>query len=131
MDTSAKEREIEEKLQKQQVDVKNRSRTTSERSSDTEHEQPKKSASIFGQAKPVDTMKREREIEEKLRKTDINEDHADDVKNNKPAPQSSNKGAAKEKRERSPPPMKKIEEAKAPNFAGSNKYAFLPEADED
>ena len=63
VDTSAKEREIEEKLQKQ-----NRSRTTSERSSD-DPEKPVKS--IFGGAKPVDTTKREREIEEKLRKTSV------------------------------------------------------------
>merc|ERR1712223_1478751 len=74
VDTAAKEREIEEKLDKQKPEkTQNRSRTTSERSDDSIEKPAQKSGnSIFGGARPVDTTKREREIEEKLRKTDIN-----------------------------------------------------------
>merc|ERR1711981_1275062 len=72
VDTAKKEREIEEKLQRQQNEVKSRSRTVSEKSGESEsshHEteiqqQPPKKSSIFGDAKPVDTTKKEREIEE-------------------------------------------------------------------
>ena len=118
VDTTAKEREIEEKLQKQQQAAENakneqRTKKLSERSSgDDESGPPAKN--IFGQAKPVDTTKREREIEEKLRKVDVNDD--------KDAPPQPPKSAPKkiEKREqRSPPVMKKAEEKKPPviNFS--------------
>ena len=101
VDTSAKEREIEEKLQKQ-----NRSRTTSERSSD-DPEKPVKS--IFGGAKPVDTTKREREIEEKLRKTSVSEDHPPEKNSN-----HKNQTKTEKSKVRSPPAMKKAEESEPP-----------------
>merc|ERR1712045_1041836 len=93
-DTAKKEREIEEKLQKQQEDVKSRSRTQSERSersgdennksneeekSPQPHPEPPKKSSIFGDAKPVDTTKKEREIEAKLKTIEV-----DDVKKERP-----------------------------------------------
>ena len=139
VDTAAKEREIEEKLQKQQSSDKpknqdSRSRTTSERSSDAGSEPaPSRggggSASIFGQARPVDTTQREREIEEKLKKTDINSENSskssqprnksyDDNRDyNRKAGSgktSPDNDMASEKRSRSPPPMKKAEEDKPP-----------------
>lgn len=56
VDTTKKEREIEEKLKTTSIEPE-------------EEEPPKPSAaSIFGGAKPVDTAAREREIEEKLLK---------------------------------------------------------------
>ena len=110
VDTTAKEREIEEKL-KATENAKNEQRTKklSERSSgDDERSAPAPatapSKNIFGNAKPVDTTKREREIEEKLRKVDVN----DDNKEPKSAPKKI------EKRENSPPAMKKAEEKKPP-----------------
>lgn len=128
VDTSAKEREMEEKLQKQTVKTP-RSRTTSERSNDSaDNNKP----SPFGGAKPVNTSKREREIEEKMSKVELNsEAGANNRRNNNQS--RNNKGeataAASEKKVRSPPPPKKVEEDKPPNFAGSNKYAFLPDED--
>jgi translation initiation factor 4B len=92
VDTAKKEREIEEKLQqkreiKRDIKRENRSRTTSEKSGSEDGggqhaETGEKAAaqpppaskarpSIFGQAKPVDTSKKEREIEEKLKKVEI------------------------------------------------------------
>lgn len=106
VDTTAKEREIEEKL-KATENAKNEGRTKklSERSSGDEERAPAApSKNIFGNAKPVDTTKREREIEEKLRKVDVN----DDNKEPKSAPKKI------EKRENSPPAMKKAEEKKPP-----------------
>ena len=106
VDTTAKEREIEEKL-KATENAKNEGRTKklSERSSGDEERAPAApSKNIFGNAKPVDTTKREREIEEKLRKVDVN----DDNKEPKSAPKKI------EKRENSPPAMKKAEEKKTP-----------------
>lgn len=124
VDTSAKEREIEEKLQKQQVKTP-RSRTTSEKSNEepaaasapvAEHQNNKPSP--FGGAKPVNTSKREREIEEKLRNVDINP--ADNDNKNRRNNQSRNKNEAptaasgSEKKVRSPPPPKKVEEDQPP-----------------
>ena len=94
VDTAKKEREIEEKLQKQHEEVKSRSRTQSERSgdennksneeekssqADPEPPKPPKKSSIFGDAKPVDTTKKEREIEAKLKTIEV-----DDVKKERP-----------------------------------------------
>ena len=115
VDTTAKEREIEEKLQKQQQAAENakneqRTKKLSERSSgDDESGPPAKN--IFGQAKPVDTTKREREIEEKLRKVDVNDD--------KDAPPKSAPKKIEKREQRSPPVMKKAEEKKPPviNFS--------------
>jgi len=124
VDTTAKEREIEEKLQKQAAEnAKNNERTKklSERSSDND-DNAAPAKNIFGQAKPVDTTKREREIEEKLKRVDVNED-------DKPSHKSEPKKIEK-RPQRSPPPMKKAEEAKAPNFVASNKYAFLPDEED-
>nr|CAB3241784.1 eukaryotic translation initiation factor 4B [Phallusia mammillata] len=53
VDTTAKEREIEEKIGKKETNVK-------------EPVAEKKSTNIFGSAKPVDTAAREREMEEKI-----------------------------------------------------------------
>ena len=113
VDTTAKEREIEEKL-KATENAKNEQRTKklSERSSgDDERSAPAPAAApsknIFGNAKPVDTTKREREIEEKLRKVDVNDD-----KEPKSVPKKI------EKRDSEPrsitPTMKKAEEKKPP-----------------
>jgi translation initiation factor 4B len=137
VDTAAKEREIEEKLEKQKPEKpQNRSRTTSERS-DESIEKPapapkSNSGGIFGNARPVDTTKREREIEEKLRKTDINSEKPQH-KNESNSQRSRDRyveDEEKEKKVRSPPPPKVVEEAKPPDFAVSNKYAFLNEDDE-
>lgn len=43
-------------------------KSASQNSSDSRPEQPKKTANIFGDAKPVDTAARERQIEERIRK---------------------------------------------------------------
>merc|ERR1712080_759840 len=104
----------------------NRSRTTSERSSDDpeQHQKP----TIFGHAKPVDTARPEREIEEKLRKTDIvpvdnypkSNNSRSKLEGKKSNAEKSNNDVA-ERKVRSPPPPKKIEEDEPPNFAGSNK----------
>ena len=109
VDTTAKEREIEEKL-KATENAKNEGRTKklSERSSGDEERAPAApSKNIFGNAKPVDTTKREREIEEKLRKVDVNDD-----KEPKSVPKKI------EKRDSEPrsitPTMKKAEEKKPP-----------------
>ena len=109
VDTTAKEREIEEKIQKQQAEnAKNEGRTKklSERSSDNDNETAP-SKNIFGSAKPVDTTKREREIEEKLRKVDVNEDRNSSQHKSEPK-------RIEKRPQRSPPPMKKAEEAKPP-----------------
>jgi translation initiation factor 4B len=162
VDTAKKEREIEEKLQKQQEDVKSRSRTQSERSersgdennksneeekSPQPHpEPPKKSSiksSIFGDAKPVDTTKKEREIEAKLKTIEV-----DDVKKERPRggqnihPENSNDknhgtGSVNDddddkgdkRNVRSPTTIKKVEE-KPPNFVESSKFAALPVEDD-
>merc|ERR1711976_70943 len=103
--------------------AKNEQRTKklSERSSgDDESGPPAKN--IFGQAKPVDTTKREREIEEKLRKVDVNDD--------KDAQPKSAPKKIEKREQRSPPVMKKAEEKKPPNFVASNKYAFLPDEED-
>ena len=117
VDTAAKEREIEEKLlqeQRKEAEKKaaNRSRTTSERSSDDPEQHQK---TIFGHAKPVDTSRREREIEEKLRKTEIVESSADSRHKEGGKPkldESSNNNA--ERKVRSPPVPKKVEEEEPP-----------------
>ena len=109
VDTTAKEREIEEKLQKQAAEnAKNNERTKklSERSSDNDDNTAPAKRDIFGQARPVDTTKREREIEEKLKRVDVNED-------DRPSHKSEPKKIEK-RPQRSPPPMKKADEAKAP-----------------
>jgi len=139
VDTAAKEREIEEKLDKQKPEKpQNRSRTTSERSDDSIEKPAQKSGnSIFGGARPVDTTKREREIEEKLRKTDINNEKPKTSNHPQHKNESNNQRSRdrpeteeKEKKVRSPPPPKEVEEAKPPNFAVSNKYAFLNDDDD-
>ena len=56
VDTAKREKEIEEKLMKEQVVEEERKET-----------RKLQSVSIFGDAQPVDTAKREREIDEKLR----------------------------------------------------------------
>ena len=90
VDTAKKEKEIEEKLEKTRLKVQDQrsersSSADKDRSGDDDEETlekekekepekerpaPKKpsAASIFGQAKPVDTAAREKEIEERLRK---------------------------------------------------------------
>jgi len=159
VDTAKKEREIEEKLQKQQEDVKSRSRTQSERSersgdennksneeekSPQPHPEPPKKSSIFGDAKPVDTTKKEREIEAKLKTIEVN----DDVKKERPRsggsnihPENSNdnnhgtgtvhdNNVKGDKRNvRSPTTIKKVEE-KPPNFIETSKFAALPVEDD-
>lgn len=116
VDTSAKEREIEEKIQKQTKTP--RSRTASERSNDESADHHNNKPSPFGGAKPVNTSKREREIEEKLRNVDIDSSGTGpgaDNKNRRNNNQSrNNKGEAAEKKVRSPPPPKKVEEDKPP-----------------
>jgi translation initiation factor 4B len=161
VNTAAKEREIEEKLAKDKPqNTRNtreqRSRTTSERSDDSREnnrqidEEPKSDrhappakpdrapppaakSNPFGNARPIDTTKREREMEEKMRKTDISEDKPrsnqqksqnDDTKTNS----NEKTGGDEPTKVRSPPPPKEIEEP--PKVAVSNKYAFLPEDDE-
>ena len=124
VDTAAKEREIDERLQKQQSNepknANNRSRTTSERSSESSEPPAPSTGSIFGQARPVDTTKREREIEEKLKKTDLNSEKRDDNTVRKSYDRKSeNSGTISPnqvdgKRSKSPPPMKKVEESKPP-----------------
>jgi len=141
VDTAKKEREIEEKLQRQQNEVKSRSRTVSEKSGESEsshHEteiqqQPPKKSSIFGDAKPVDTTKKEREIEEKLHKLDVTNSNDKDrprIHSTGPRIHPESKKNNVGDGERSPPPVKKIEEEKPPNFIGSNKYAVLPDDDD-
>lgn len=159
VDTAKKEREIEEKLQKQQEEVKSRSRTQSERSGDENNksneeekssqpdpEPPKpapKKSSIFGDAKPVDTTKKEREIEAKLKTIEV-----DDVKKERPRggqnihPENSNDknhgtgtvnddddDKGDKRNVRSPTTIKKVEE-KPPNFVESSKFAALPVEDD-
>merc|ERR1712226_1109098 len=149
------------------------SHDSSNRSCDEEERKPdiKKPASsdIFGSAKPVDTATREREIEEKLKKsragntdnqnTGRRDDRGDQSNRNRPnrggdrnydrrddgrdrrrddrrdgdRNQSSRdnrqdgrkQGHEETRRNKSPPPMKKVDETKAPNFVGSNKFQFL------
>ena len=78
---------------------------------------PAAKSNPFGNARPIDSTKREREIEEKLRKTDISEDkprsnqqksqHTDE----KTTTNSNEKSGGDEpKKVRSPPPPKEIEE---------------------
>ena len=136
VDTTRKEREIEEKLQLQKTEEKSRSRTTSERSggddSGVEHDSkadqgPPKKSSIFGDARPVDTSKKEREIEEKLKHVNVDDDKKQQQPRNsgprihsdsKPADPKKNsdpdRGQVKRDDNRSPPPMKKMEDAKPP-----------------
>ncbi|KAJ8921632.1 hypothetical protein NQ315_010541 [Exocentrus adspersus] len=111
------------------------------------------SASIFGNAKPVDTAQREREIEERLAKeqsgglretsrdrtsqdTEETEKKTNDEKKllrsefKSPEKTSDNKHKTdkpmkEEKRERHEKEMPKIAEPEPPNFAASNKFAFL------
>ena len=79
VDTTAREREIEEKLKAASVKDKEKDREDRDRPDD-EDKQPRKAAedsrpapkkpsaaSIFGGAKPVDTASKERAIEEKLK----------------------------------------------------------------
>ena len=72
-------------------------------------------------ARPVDTTKREREIEEKLRKTDINNEKPKTSNHPQHKNESNNQRSRdrpeteeKEKKVRSPPPPKEVEEAKPP-----------------
>ena len=136
VDTTRKEREIEEKLQLQKTEEKSRSRTTSERSGGDDSgvendggkadQGPPKKSSIFGDAKPVDSSKREREIEEKLKHVDIDDDKKQQPRNSGPRIHSDSKpdhkknnnpnrdGHDDKRSPRSPPPMKKMEDAKPP-----------------
>ncbi len=153
VDTTKKEREIEEKLATKVVDLgKNRSRTTSERSATSEEDKEKESssrpapskpsaASIFGGAKPVDTTKREKEIEEKLKKLEVSPESSgassgDKQKEKARSGADRNRSGGDQNRrrddrdrdrdrdrrdhkndrksDRSPPPIKKIEEAEPP-----------------
>ena len=110
VDTTAKEREIEEKLEKQAAEnAKNNERTKklSERSDRSDDDNAPPPKNIFGQAKPVDTTKREREIEEKLKRVDVNDE------DKKPSHKSEPKRIEK-RPQKSPPPMKKAEETKPP-----------------
>ena len=107
VDTTRKEREIEEKLQREKASEKARSRTSSEAEHDLPHDHPppqNKSASIFGQAKPVDTSKKDREIEQKLKTLEVVDEKAPVIhaEKKKQPPRSSS------------PPLKKMEEAKPP-----------------
>merc|ERR1712045_939072 len=138
---------------------KSRSRTQSERSersgdennksneeekSPQPHPEPPKKSSIFGDAKPVDTTKKEREIEAKLKTIEVN----DDVKKERPRsggsnihPENSNdnnhgtgtvhdNNVKGDKRNvRSPTTIKKVEE-KPPNFIETSKFAALPVEDD-
>merc|ERR1712045_1027761 len=136
---------------------KSRSRTQSERSersgdennksneeekSPQPHPEPPKKSSIFGDAKPVDTTKKEREIEAKLKTIEVN-----DVKKERPRggqnihPENSNDknhgtGTVNDdddngdkRNVRSPTTIKKVEE-KPPNFVESSKFAALPVEDD-
>merc|ERR1711899_100839 len=198
VDTSTREKEIEERLKKQKESKSPRNpdrRSTdrddrdtaspngrpqsqgSNRSCDDEDKKPdiKKPASSdpFGSAKPIDTSAREREIEEKLKKSraantenqnrrddrsnqsnrnrpnrdgDRNYDRRDDRRDDRRRDDRRDgdrhhggrdnrqdgrrQGHDDNKRNRTPPPMKKVEESKAPNFVGSNKFQFLQGDDE-
>jgi len=201
VDTSSREKEIDERLKKQNdskstrnVDRRSKDddrdaispngRTQSQssnRSCDDEDKKPdiKKPASsdIFGSAKPIDTSAREREIEEKLKKSraanaenqkpgrrddrgeqsyknrpnrggggDRNYDRRDDGRdrrrddrrdgdrhhdrNRDNRQDGRRQGHDDNRRNKSPPPMKKVDEQKAPNFIGSNKFQFLQGDDE-
>merc|ERR1712156_1272036 len=193
VDTSTREKEIEERLKKQKESKSPRNpdrRSTdrddrdtaspngrpqsqgSNRSCDDEDKKPdiKKPASSdpFGAANPIDTSAREREIEEKLKKSravnaenqnrrddrsnqsnrnrpnrdgDRNYDRRDDRRDDRRRDDRRDgdrhhggrdnrqdgrrQGHDDNKRNRTPPPMKKVEESKAPNFVGSNKFQFL------
>ena len=89
VDTARKEKEIEEKLGKvkkrddeprKDEDRRRKSSEREERSPSPADERPKKTggagASIFGAAKPVDTMAKEKEIEERLMKKRKEEEEA-------------------------------------------------------
>ena len=128
---------LQNQLQLQKSEEKSRSRTTSERSGEDDSgvendggkaadQGPPKKSSIFGDAKPVDTSKKEREIEEKLKHVDIDDDKKQQPRNSgprihsdsKPDPKKNNNpnrdGGDDKKSPRSPPPMKKMEDAKPP-----------------
>merc|ERR1712008_86379 len=99
---------------------------------------PAAKSNPFGNAKPIDSTKREREMEEKLRKTEIVDDKSRSKTPTNQKPQHTNEktttnsdeksGGDGPKKVRSPTPPKEIEEP--PKVAVSNKYAFLPEDDE-
>ena len=89
VDTARKEKEIEDKLDKgrkrddeprREGDRRRKSSEREERSPSPADDRPKKSggagASIFGSAKPVDTMAKEKEIEERLMKKRKEEEEA-------------------------------------------------------
>merc|ERR1739838_1035042 len=90
----------------------------------------------FGNARTIDSTKREREIEEKLRKTDISEDkprsnqqksqHTDE----KTTTNSNEKSGGDEpKKVRSPPPPKEIEEpptTESNDISGDKKKVHSP-----
>lgn len=168
VDTSAREKEIEEKQKKQNVgkvpmttlrdrngiqhsgtttnrETASRSNVTSsindeckENRNQLESRKPA-SSSIFGSAKPVDTQAREKEIEERTKNSrlDIGKEEGRvserDVRkygdrtgmlhdSGEERKKYGNQGGRQDK---TPPPMKKIEETKELNFVGSNKFQFL------
>jgi len=192
VDTSTREKEIEERLKKQNDEKRNDSklpRNVDRRSKDDDRSETrslegraqshdssnrddeerkphiKKPASDpFGSAKPVDTTTREREIEEKLKKSrpantdnqntgrrdhtgrgERNYDRRDDGRDRRRDDRRDgdrNQGSRdnrhdgrrhgneESRKNKSPPPMKKIDETKAPNFVGSNKFQFLQDDEE-
>ena len=107
--------------------MKSRSRTVSEKSGESEssshqeteiqqqQQQPPKKSSIFGDAKPVDTTKKEREIEEKLHKLDVtNSNDKDRPRIHSTGPRIHPESKKNNVGDRSPPLVKKIEEEKPP-----------------
>ncbi|XP_067931566.1 eukaryotic translation initiation factor 4B-like isoform X2 [Watersipora subatra] len=186
VDTAAKEREIEERLRRQQEDRSGRDRDSgssfasrdirtnverqvyneqpaSDRSQPNGHPEQQASsvkkptaAAIFGEAKPVDTGSREREIEERLRKerpiesrdsapADRKYDNRDrDYQREAPRANAWSKGPPasrpgerprKEQRERPLPKsldeMPQYKEREGQDFAVQNKYAGLLGSDGD
>ena len=109
VDTAKKEKEIEEKLDKggkreypptKDGERRRDSRERGERSPSPDDDRPKKTggagSSIFGSAKPVDTARKEKEIEEKLDKGRERDDE--------PRKEEDRRRKSSEREERSPSP---------------------------
>ena len=114
-----------------------RSRTHSERSDDSRENHssenarsvpaPQKSGnSIFGGAKPVDTTRREREIEEKLKKVDIDSEKSGPRNNSSNHDRHTNSESNSQKKVRSPPPPKEyVEDKPAVSFTDARQNCYM------